>query len=137
MRISKKSELKVTIPTASMPDIVFMLIIFFMVSSVFKQYDGLPVKVPSAVVTKKIEQGKRDICYVWADRKSRVMVEDQLIEPKVISDIVYPKLVENPRLLVALKVDQESEMNIVNEIQLALRNASALRIVYATATRLK
>ncbi len=132
MKISKKSELKVSIPTASMPDIVFMLIIFFMVSSVFKQYDGLPVKVPSAVVTKKIEQGKRDICYVWADRKSRVMIMDQLIEPKLISDIVYPKLVENPRLLVALKVDQESQMNIVNDIQLALRNASALRIVYAT-----
>ncbi|MBL7034036.1 MAG: biopolymer transporter ExbD [Candidatus Delongbacteria bacterium] len=132
MKISKKSELHVSIPTASMPDIVFMLIIFFMVSSVFKQYDGLPVKVPSAVVTKKIEQGKRDICYVWADRKSRVMIEDQLVEPRRISEIVYPKLIDNPRLLVALKVDQEGEMNIVNDIQVALRNASALRIVYAT-----
>jgi biopolymer transport protein ExbD len=132
MKIAKKSELHVSIPTSSMPDIVFMLIIFFMVSSVFKQYDGLPVKVPSAVVTKKIEQGKRDICYVWADRKSRVMIEDQLVAPSVISEIVYPKLAENPRLLVALKVDQEGEMSIVNDIQVALRNASALRIVYAT-----
>ncbi len=132
MKIAKKSELHVSIPTSSMPDIVFMLIIFFMVSSVFKQYDGLPVKVPSAVVTKKMEQGKRDICYVWADRKSRVMIEDQLVTPQVISEIVYPKLVENPRLVIALKVDQEGEMNVVNDIQVALRNASALRIVYAT-----
>jgi biopolymer transport protein ExbD len=132
MKIAKKTELHVTIPTASMPDIVFMLIIFFMVSSVFKQYDGLPVKVPSAVVTKKIEQGKRDICYVWADRKSRVMIEDQLVVTQMIPDIVYPKLAENPRLLIALKVDQEGEMSIVNDIQVALRNVYALRIVYAT-----
>ncbi len=132
MKITKKSSAKAEISTASMPDIVFMLIIFFMVSSVFKQYDGLPVKVPSARVTKKIEQGKRDITYIWADRKNRVMIDDQLVLPKLLADIVSPKIQENPKLLVVMKVDQECEMDVVSSIQQALRKAYALRIVYST-----
>lgn len=132
MRIGRKHQTTAEIPTASMPDIVFMLIIFFMVASVFKQYDGLPVKTPSAKVTKKIEQGKRDICYIWGDRKSRIMIDDQLVEANSLINLVSTKLVDNPRLLVVLKVDQESEMNLVTDIQQSLRTASALRIVYST-----
>ena len=48
MKFKKKSKMKIAIPTASMPDIVFMLIFFFMVSSVLRTHEGLNVLLPKA-----------------------------------------------------------------------------------------
>ncbi len=48
MKFEKKEKAAAEIPTASMPDIIFMLLIFFMVSAVFKEFRGLPVTLPSA-----------------------------------------------------------------------------------------
>jgi biopolymer transport protein ExbD len=45
---------------------------------------------------------------------------------------MYNKLQEQPQLIVSLKVDQESEMEIVNEVQQELREANALRINYSS-----
>ena len=54
MKFSKKSKVNVAIPTTSMPDIIFMLLIFFMVATVFKQFSGLKVRLPDA---EKIQKG--------------------------------------------------------------------------------
>ena len=52
MKFQKKQQTLEGIPTASMPDIVFMLLIFFMVTTVLKKFDGLPLDLPHA---RKIE----------------------------------------------------------------------------------
>ena len=52
MNFSRKTQLSSEIPTASMPDIIFMLLIFFMVTTVLREYSGLPVNLPKA---KRIE----------------------------------------------------------------------------------
>ena len=53
MNIQTKNKQKSTVSTASLPDIIFMLLIFFMVTTVMKTFDGLKVQDPSA---KKIEK---------------------------------------------------------------------------------
>ena len=55
MKFSKKTQISSEIPTASMPDIIFMLLVFFMVTTVLKEYSGLPVNLPKA---KRIEKLK-------------------------------------------------------------------------------
>ena len=55
MKFSKKTKISSEIPTASMPDIIFMLLVFFMVTTVLKEYSGLPVNLPKA---KRIEKLK-------------------------------------------------------------------------------
>ena len=57
MKFSRKTKLSTEIPTASMPDIIFMLLIFFMVTTVLREYSGLPVTLPKA---KRIEKLKSD-----------------------------------------------------------------------------
>ena len=47
MRVQRKTKLDSEIPTASMPDIIFMLLIFFMVTTVLREYDGLDVLITS------------------------------------------------------------------------------------------
>ena len=55
MKFDKKTKLSSEIPTASMPDIIFMLLVFFMVSTVLREYSGLPVNLPKAVRIEKLK----------------------------------------------------------------------------------
>ena len=56
MKFSKKTKISSEIPTASMPDIIFMLLVFFMVTTVLKEYSGLPVNLPKAKRIEKLKE---------------------------------------------------------------------------------
>ena len=55
MRFQRKSRVGSVIPTASMADISFLLLVFFMVSTVFVRYRGIPVTLPEAEKIEKLE----------------------------------------------------------------------------------
>jgi len=127
--------------TASLPDIVFMLLIFFMVATVLRETDiKVRTQLPQAEALTKIDQ-KRLISKVHIGPLKRgenqgdtaIQIDDALIENRrTIRQIMYNKLQEQPQLIVSLKVDQESEMEVVNEVQQELREANALRINYSS-----
>ena len=137
MNFSKKSKVASGIPTASMPDIVFMLIIFFMVTTVFKQSSGLPVILPDAVKIEKLE-GKRAVTTVWADRGGNISIDDRLVEVSGIRNIIYEKVADPliPLKLVSLRADKEIEMQKITDIHEELRTvgAAALNVNYSTRT---
>ncbi|MFO7810368.1 MAG: biopolymer transporter ExbD [Candidatus Delongbacteria bacterium] len=122
------------ISTASMPDIIFMLLIFFMVSTVFREFRGLPVKIPSAANAERIE-GKRNIVYCFIDINERISVDDKLMTPKEVTSIMYLKRSNNPRVIVSMKIDENCKNEIVDKVHQALQEADARRIVYATLTK--
>lgn len=138
----KKSQTKQEIPTASMPDIIFILLCFFMVTTVLRE-TTIEVRqfLPEAEALTKIEQ-KRLISYIYlGPRKlannrlgeTAVQIDDALIDDLTnIRTIMYNKLVEQPRLIVSLKVDEDSPMGIVTDVQQELREANTLRINYST-----
>ena len=131
MRFKKKQKSKPVIPQASLPDILFILLMFFMATTVFREYRGLPIVPPAARSTEKIET-KRNITYVWVDRTLRVSVDDQLIQLRDISSIMSEKFAANRRIIISLKVDEAVNMGMVTDIQQELRDAYTLRINYAT-----
>jgi biopolymer transport protein ExbD len=123
------------ISTASMPDIIFMLLIFFMVVTSFKQFDGLPVIVPEAKTTQKIAVGKRDISYIWADQHDRVMLNDQLFAAEQmgdLSEVLYTQRSANPKLVISFKADRATRMKVITDVQQECRKAYALRVNYST-----
>lgn len=138
----KKARVKQNIPTASMPDIVFMLLIFFMVTTVLREVD-LQVRtiLPDAEAIEKIEQ-KRLIAYIWIGPErleggqfgdDAVQIDDALIpELTEIRDIMYRKILDEPRLIVSLRVDQETETGMLYDVQQELREAGTLRVNYST-----
>lgn len=137
MKFKTKSTVTSGIPTASMPDIVFMLLIFFMVSTVFKESNGLNVVLPAA---KKIEKlpGKRDVAVIWADRSGRISIDDRLIQISDIEPIIRTKARDelHPMKLVSLRIDKDVQMSKVTSIQQQLRTvgSTALNINYSTKT---
>jgi biopolymer transport protein ExbD len=130
----KKKPEQGKISTASMPDIIFMLLIFFMVSTVFREFRGIPVRIPSAENAQKID-GKRNIAYCFVDASERISVDDKLMTPKEVTSIMYLKRTANPRIIISLKVDENSKNDIVDKVHQALQEADARRIVYATKTK--
>jgi biopolymer transport protein ExbD len=140
---SKKSGVTQDIPTASLPDIIFMLLIFFMVTTVLRENDVLVrAQVPAAEALTKIDQ-KRLVSYIWIGPEklpgnqlgpTAVQIDDVLIDDLgSIRSIMYRKLQEQQKLIVSLKVDQTSEMGIVQEVEQELRQAGTLRINYSTS----
>jgi len=131
VKFSQKGGAKIEIPTASMPDIVFMLILFFMVTTVFQRFKGLPVELPSATQVEKLP-GKRNVSYIWIDAEDRVCIDDIIVEVKQVASLMYTKRVENPRIVVSIRADRLAEMATLSGVQQQLREADALKVNYST-----
>ncbi len=127
----KKQGAKSEISTASLPDIIFLLLFFFMVTTVIKRTQGIPIVVPAAYQTKKIES-KRHLSYVWADENSNISIDDKLTRMADISKIMRIKLDDDNRMIVSMKIDKRAKMSLVTDIQEQLRDAYAVRVSYAT-----
>lgn len=138
----KSADTKQEVPTTAMPDIVFMLLIFFMVTTVLREVElQVRVNFTRAENIEKIEQ-KRLVSYIYVGPErlpgnrlgqTLVQVDDALIEDiAAIRNLMYDKLQEQPKLIVSLRIDEETEAGIVNDIQQELREAGTLRINYST-----
>lgn len=128
----KRATAKPTIPTASMSDIVFILLLFFMVTTTLREVEVLvSFRLPEAKAIEKIEN-KRLVSYVYVGRDNKIQVNDAITKLEDIQKIMYAKRVQIPQVIVSLRVDKGSEMGIVTDIQQELRKASCLRINYST-----
>jgi len=138
------------VSTASLPDIVFMLLFFFMVTTVMRETE-LKVKVsePEATEIEKLEN-KSLVFYVYIgepqDPKkygtaSRIQLNDAFatkdeVRPAIETFRTTKQEAEIPLITTALKVDQETKMGIVTDVKQELRKAQALKISYSARERL-
>ena len=133
MKIERKNKSSNEISTSSMPDIIFMLLIFFMVTTVMREFDGLDVLIPSAKMIEKLES-KRNTVYIWASKDGIISVNDRLIRPNDLAGVMYDKIVSNPKLTVSLKSDEYASKELISEIHPQLRPANALKLRYSAKT---
>ncbi|GGE25101.1 ExbD/TolR family protein [Psychroflexus planctonicus] len=136
------------ISTASLPDIVFMLLFFFMVVTVMRD-TSLKVQnvLPFADQTEKLD--KKDlVMYIYAGKPSeryqqqygseaRIQLNDKYASVSDIQQFIFEERQSKreelvPYLTTALKVDQETNMGLVSDIKQELRKAEALKINYTT-----
>ena len=133
MKFSRKTKISSEIPTSSMPDIIFMLLIFFMVTTVLREYSGLPVNIPKAEKIEKLK-GKRHTAHIWVSKEGLVSINDRLFAVEDVAKIMYDKRVSDPQVVVSLKADEEAKMGLISSIHEELREADALKLNYSTKT---
>lgn len=132
----KRAKSKTEISTASMPDIVFMLLLFFMTTTTMREVDVLvDFKLPEAEAIEKIEN-KRLVSYVWVGRDRRIQVNDSIVKFEDIQSIMYGKRQALPNIIISLRIDRGSDMGLVTDIQQELRKAYCLRINYSTNVKI-
>lgn len=136
------------ISTASLPDIVFMLLFFFMVVTVMRQ-NTLMVenRLPTANQVEKLDK-KTLVMYIYAGKPSpayqakfgteaRIQLNDKFADVKDIQAFIQNERdsrreEEVPFLTTALKVDIETNMGLISDIKQELREVNALKINYTT-----
>jgi biopolymer transport protein ExbD len=134
MKIERKTRTSNEISTSSMPDIIFMLLIFFMVTTVMREYEGLDVIMPRAKMIEKLES-KRHTSYVWATKDGLVSVDDRIININSLAGLMYNKIAKDPRITVSLKSDKKATMKLITDIHTQLRKANALKLSYSALTK--
>ena len=133
MKIERKNKTSNEISTSSMPDIIFMLLIFFMVTTVMREHDGLPVLIPSAKMIEKLES-KRNTAHIWATKDGQISVNDYHMNVNDLGTFMSGLLSSNPKLTVSFKSDQYASMELISEVHTQLRAANALKISYSAKT---
>lgn len=133
MKIVRKTHTSKEVSTASMPDIIFMLLVFFMVTTVMREFEGLDVLMPRAKMIEKLES-KRHTAYIWATKDGLISVNDRIISMKGLSSVMYERMVADPKITVSLKSDENATMKLISDIHTQLREANALKLSYAALT---
>lgn len=131
MKIKRIAKPKVIIPTASMADIAFLLIIFFMLTTVFRKERGQKLILPGAKSTERILKRKH-LSYIWLTKDGKIFVMDQRVTPKKVSYDFRLRVLEDPNLIVMLMFDKDVKYVYVDSILEALREARALRVTFST-----
>lgn len=130
-RIAKLKRQETEIPTASTADIAFLLIIFFMLTTVFRTEFGLKLTLPTAEATERIMK-RRNVAHIWLDKAGRTSINDNLLDINSVISVTSDKISDNPDLIMVVRADNEIEYGRVNDILEALKDAGALKITFAT-----
>lgn len=129
----RKSKASDQIPSSSLADIAFLLLIFFMVTTVFRSEAERPIEWPNAAATEQIDEKRDNILYVWIERNGDVWINDRLIPMGNVSDIVGPAWMQSgQRLIISLRADANAPYRFVDAVQEQLKQAGAVYVVFAT-----
>ena len=136
------------ISTASLPDIVFMLLFFFMVATVMRDNTLLVSNtLPAADQVQKLEKKDR-VMYIYAGKPSaryqdkfgtqaRIQLNDKFATLQDVAAFVLAEKASKRQelqnvLTTALKVDGDTKMGLISDIKQELRKVNALKINYTT-----
>ncbi|CAN5891316.1 biopolymer transporter ExbD [soil metagenome] len=128
----KKHKASGEIPSSSLADIAFLLLIFFMVTTTFRSEDPREVTVPEAAAQEKIPEKRKDIQHIYIESNGSVYINDQRTPLNQVSDVIGPLRAEQPRLVAAIRGDTDVPYEIVNNLMEELRDAGAVRVNFTT-----
>jgi biopolymer transport protein ExbD len=139
------------ISTASLPDIVFMLLFFFMVTTTMREVTYMvKITLPSATELTKLEK-KSLVSYIYVGEPlpqyqktfgvaPRIQLNDQFANVADIQDFIITERearneAERNMMITSLKVDENTTMGIITDIKQELRKSAALHINYSSRQR--
>jgi biopolymer transport protein ExbD len=129
----RESRVKPEIPTASMADIAFLLIVFFLVTTTMNQDKGLSLHLPPVGETKEVKD--KNILNVWINARDQIAFfeNDQLIPvPSTeLKDRIESRLNENKKLIVSVKTERGATYRTFVDVLDELKIAGATKISIA------
>ena len=130
MNLNRSTKKEPYIPTSSMGDIAFLLLVFFMVTVVFTDESGLVVKLPRAEAG---EEGLREmISNVYINEAGLISIDDMIVRADDVANIMIRKINENPFMIVAFKTDKYTPYGVVSDVMEGLKEANAVKVFFNT-----
>ncbi len=129
----RQSRVSPEIPTASMADIAFLLIVFFLVTTTMNQDKGLSLHLPPVGETKEVRE--KNILNVWINARDQVaFFENEQLTPVPFAELkvrIEGRLQENENLIVSLKTERGSTYRTFVDVLDELKLAGATKISIA------
>ena len=120
----------VEIPTSSMADIAFLLLIFFLVTTTMNMDKGIGMVLPPAGSGKEVP--KKNICHVWINAAGEIALEGNLMPLSALRGDIERRIAENPKLIVSLKSDRATAYEVFIDVLDELKLAGSERISIAS-----
>ncbi len=129
---NKKSKVSDEIPSSSMADIAFLLLIFFLVTTVFPKDKGLSIVLPEE--SEEVEVNQKNILHLVIQPNGVVEVKRgesqsvQTVSPEAVEGIWRQDVASNPNLIAAVKTHPDASYRFMVDVLDALKMAGAERI---------
>jgi biopolymer transport protein ExbD len=129
---NKKSKVSDEIPSSSMADIAFLLLIFFLVTTTFPKDKGLAIVLPESGETQEVSQ--KNILHIIVSTTGAVTIrrgesqQEQVVRPDDVEAIWRQDVAQNENLIAAVKTDPEAPYRFMVDVLDALQSAGAERI---------
>ncbi len=149
-KFKKKKKGLPAVNTAALPDIVFMLLFFFMVTTTMRE-TSLQIEapsLPSATEIKKLEHkslvstiyvGKAKDTEKFGTGYNRIQLNDKIATPEDVPTFILRAReevseAEIPFMTTSIKADKQASVGTITDIRLKLRDVNALKLSYSTQT---
>jgi biopolymer transport protein ExbD len=129
----RKSKASSDIPSSSLADMAFLLLIFFMVTTTFRKEQPRDVQFPDAEATQKLDEPRKNIIHVYVERDGSIFINDARVTPQQVAGVVGPLYEQTERrLVVVLRGDRDVPYRFVDQVQKQLQEARAVRVTFYT-----
>ncbi len=131
--MKKRSRSKATqeINAASMSDIAFLLLIFFLVTTIFALEQGIPLVLPGQKSTN-VKIKRKNIMIIQAHANGSIVVDKQVVPLSQLKPLIERRLSENEKIVVVIETHPDSDYGLMIDILDELRLADARRISLKT-----
>jgi biopolymer transport protein ExbD len=129
---NKKSRISDEIPSSSMADIAFLLLIFFLVTTTFPKDKGLKIVLPEQAEEKEVPQ--KNVLHIIINPTGSVNIkrgesqEEQTVRPDDVEQIWRQDVAQNENLIAAVKTHPDAPYRFMVDVLDALQAAGSTRI---------
>ncbi len=129
MLVEKRKKSDAEIPTSSLADIVFLLLIFFLITTTINTDKGISLQLPASGQTKTVP--KKNLCNLLINDFGDVLLQGEPIQIPYIQNEIRKRIQENPNLIISLKTGKKTRYDIFIQVMDQLKLAEARRISIA------
>ncbi len=126
----RKKDKEVEIPSSSLPDIVFLLLIFFLVTTSIDTEKGLDLVLPPPG-NVEIKIPKKNLANMLVNAQGQVLLDGKEINIRDVARIIKQKIAENDKLVISLKTDADTDYQTYITVLDQLKKAGAKKISLA------
>jgi biopolymer transport protein ExbD len=133
MLITRKNKIEAEIPSASMADIAFLLLVFFLTTTVFNEEKGLELLLPESKA-QEVQVSQKNMLHIIVNPDGRITLkkgknpEEQPIPVDGLAERMRQEISLNPKVIAAVKTNPEATYDQMVQVLDELQQAEASRI---------
>ena len=128
--LKRKVKYDSAVPTSSMADIAFLLIVFFLVTTTLNRDKGIGMVLPRMGESKPIP--KKNICHIWINASGEIALEGDIISLPAVRENVKNRLAANEKLIVSVQADENTDYGVFVAVLDEVKLAGSQRISIAS-----